>query len=127
MQEGDLMKICIPITTNEGLKAKVNAHFGSAPYFLLYNTDKKAFEVINNSDRKHMPGTCYPLKVLENKNINIVVCTGMGARAVQKLNEGGIKAYRAKFETAEEIVKGHKEGVLEEITIKNACTDHKCH
>jgi len=29
MREEDLMKICIPMTANEGLKAKVNAHFGT--------------------------------------------------------------------------------------------------
>lgn len=121
------MKICIPIVENEGLKAKVNAHFGSAPYFLIYDNEKEAFEVINNSDNHHMHGMCHPLKALDNKGIDAVVCGGMGARAVQKLNEGGIKAYRANVETVVEIVKRYKEGKLEEITVKNACINHSCH
>ena len=121
------MRICIPIVTNEGLKAEVNAHFGSAPYFLIYDTEKEAFEVVNNSDSHHMHGMCHPLKALDNKGVNVVVCGGMGARAVQKLNEGGIRTYRANAGTVEEIVKKYKEGELEELTVKNACSNHSCH
>ena len=121
------MKMCIPVETKEGLKAKVFAHFGSAPYFLIYDIDKDAFEAVSNSDRHHIHGTCHPLKVLENQTIDAVVCRGMGARAVQKLNEDDIKAYRASGETVEELIKRYKEGILEEITIDNACTDHSCH
>jgi len=121
------MKICIPIIKEERLKSKVNAHFGSAPYFLIYNTTSEGFEVINNSDSNHMHGMCHPLKALDKSNIDAVVCGGMGARAVQKLNEDDIKAYRADGGTVEEIIERYKKGKLEEITIKNACVDHNCH
>ncbi|MBU0635159.1 MAG: NifB/NifX family molybdenum-iron cluster-binding protein [Candidatus Omnitrophica bacterium] len=121
------MKICIPIIENNGLKSKVNAHFGSAPYFLIYDTEKETFEIIDNSDSRHMHGMCHPLKALENKDIHAVVCGGMGARAVQKLNESGIRAYRASVGTVEEIISIDKEGKLEEITMDNACADHSCH
>jgi len=121
------MKICIPIIENNGLKSKVNAHFGSAPYFLIYDNEKEAFEIINNSDSRHMHGMCHPLKALDNKGIDAVVCGGMGARAIQKLNESGIRAYRASAETVERIISIYKEGKLKEITMDNACTDHGCH
>ena len=121
------MKICIPITENEGLKSKINAHFGSAPCFLIYDTASENFGIINNSDSHHSHGMCHPLKALENKDINAVVCGGMGARAVQKLNEGGIKAYKVSAGTVEDTVTQYKDGTLEEITIKNACIDHSCH
>lgn len=121
------MKICIPIITDEGLKAEVNAHFGSAPYFLIYDTEKETSEIINNGDEHHIHGMCHPLKALDGKNIGAVVCGGMGARAVSKLNEGGIKAYRAISGTVSDILKRYKEDRLEEITISNACTQHNCH
>ena len=121
------MRICIPIETNEGLEAKTFAHFGSAPYFLIYDADKETFEVISNSDKHHMHGMCHPLKALENQNINAVVCRGMGARAVQKLNGDGIRVYKAITETVDEIIKRYKEDFLEEITLENACVDHNCH
>jgi len=121
------MIICIPIEKKKGLKSQVYAHFGSAPYFLIYDTDEDTFEVINNNDSHHTHGMCHPLKVLENQAINVVVCQGMGAKAVQKLNEGGIRAYRASAEFVEEIIKRYKEDNLEEITVDNACINHSCH
>jgi len=42
------MRICIPVQTNEGLKATVDRHFGSASYFLIYDSNTEAFEVISN-------------------------------------------------------------------------------
>lgn len=120
------MKICIPIVTSEGLKAKVNAHFGSAPYFLVYSTEEKTFEVINNSDNHHIHGMCHPLKALANKDIDAVVCGGMGARAVQKLNEGGMRVYKASAETVEDILREYEADILEEITVENACANHRC-
>ena len=121
------MKICIPIETNEGLKSKVFDHFGSASHFLIHDTDNANFKIIDNNDRNHIHGMCQPLKILANIEINAVVCRGMGARAVQKLNKDGIRAYRASAKTVEDIIKKYDEGGLEEISIENACTDHNCH
>jgi predicted Fe-Mo cluster-binding NifX family protein len=121
------MKICIPTETDEGKKAKVYGHFGSAPYFTIYDTEKDAFDVIDNSNQHHAHGTCHPMSALSGKSVNVVVCGGMGARAVQKLNEEGIKAYRINAGTVEEIVKKMQNGKLEEITMQNACAQHGCH
>jgi len=68
-----------------------------------------------------------PLETLDNKGIDAVVCGGMGARAVQKLNEGEIRVYRASAELVEEIIKTYKEDKLEEIAVDNACINHSCH
>lgn len=121
------MRICIPTETDEGLKAKVNAHFGSAPYFTIYDMDKESLEVINNSNQHHMHGMCQPMSALDNKNIDVVVCGGMGARAVTKLNDNGIKAYKVIAGTAADVVKRYKEGSLEEITPESACDHSNCH
>lgn len=121
------MRICIPTETDAGLKAKINAHFGSAPYFTVYDTDKEIFEVINNSNRHHAHGMCQPMGILDDKGVDVVVCGGMGARAVMKLNEGGIRAYRAIAGTVADVLKRYKEGGLEEITPTTACDHSDCH
>ena len=120
------MKICIPTETGSGLKTAATAHFGSAPFFTIYDTDSKTCEIIDNSDREHMHGMCQPLSVLADKNIDIIICGGMGARAVEKLTEAGIKAYRASDGTAEDILSMLINGTLEEITFENACIQHTC-
>jgi predicted Fe-Mo cluster-binding NifX family protein len=70
---------------------------------------------------------CQPLAALSGKNIDAVVCGGMGARAIQKLNEAGIKAFRAVPGSVEEIAQQFSKGGLEEITAENACQQHNCH
>jgi predicted Fe-Mo cluster-binding NifX family protein len=51
----------------------------------------------------------------------------MGLRAVERLNAGGIKAFKAKGDTVSEIISEYSKGNLEEITPGTACTDHNCH
>ncbi|MFH1716439.1 MAG: NifB/NifX family molybdenum-iron cluster-binding protein [Planctomycetota bacterium] len=121
------MKICVPTQTNLGHKAQVHEHFGSAPYFTIYDTENDICEIVDNSNEHHAHGTCHPLSVLDGKTVNAVVCSGMGKRAIQKLNEGGIRAYRASGATVEEIVKEYQAGRLEEITAETACARHGCH
>ena len=121
------MKICIPTETNEGKSAKVYGHFGSAPYFTVVDTEKNSVETIDNANQHHAHGMCQPMNALIGKSIDAVVTGGMGARAVQKLNEGGIKAYRAIHGTVADIVSQFTKGALEEINVHNACGQHSCH
>ncbi len=121
------MKICIPTETNEGKQAEIYGHFGSAPYFTIYDTEKDAIEVIDNANQHHSHGMCQPMNALVEKSINAVVTGGMGARAVQKLNEDRIKVFRAVPGTVEDVIKQFKNKQLNEITIENACAQHGCH
>lgn len=121
------MKICIPTETNEGLNAKVYGHFGSAPYFTLYDTGTEIVKVVANNNAEHAHGMCQPLSVIGDESVNVVICSGMGARAVQKLNAANIKALRASAGTVSQIIVKYKENALEEITPENACSQHGCH
>lgn len=121
------MRICIPTENKEGLSAKIYEHFGSAPYFTIYDTEKETFKIVDNANAHHSHGMCSPLGVLGTSSIDVVVCRGMGMRAVQKLNEADIKAYRAVAGTISEIIKKYKDNELEELTVQNACAQHGCH
>lgn len=122
------MRICIPTQTNIGRQAQVHDHFGSAPFFTIYDVEQDICEIVDNSDRHHAHGMCHPLGVLDGKSINAVICSGMGKRAVRKLNEGGVRAYRASGARVEDIVTECRESKLEEITVENACGQHGgCH
>ncbi|MFH1226631.1 MAG: NifB/NifX family molybdenum-iron cluster-binding protein [Planctomycetota bacterium] len=121
------MKICIPTETQDGKSAQVYGHFGSAPFFTIYDTEKDTVEIVKNANEHHSHGMCQPISALAGKSIDVVVCGGMGARAVQKLNEGGVKAYRAVPGTVADIAGQFSKGSLEEITIDNSCTQHDCH
>jgi len=121
------MRICIPTETNEGKSAVVYGHFGSAPYFTIVDTEKDSIKIINNANQHHAHGMCQPMNALTGKSIDAVVTGGMGSRAIQKLNEEGIKTYRTIPGTVADIVSQFAKSGLEEITVQNACAQHGCY
>lgn len=121
------MKVCMPTETDRGLEAAVMTHFGSAPFFTIYDSDTESIEHINNRNQHHLHGGCQPLMALNGKAVDVVICGGMGARAVQKLGEGGINVFKVKGTTVKEALANYFEGQLNPITFLNACRDHDCH
>ena len=122
------MRLCIPTETNDGRTASVYGHFGSAPYFTIYDTEKNAVETIDNGNQHHEHGMCQPLQSLGGKDIDAVVCAGIGPGALMRLNEGGIKVYRAVPGTVGDTVGLFAKGGLQEVTVENACNHHHgCH
>jgi predicted Fe-Mo cluster-binding NifX family protein len=102
-------------------------HFGSAPYFTFFDTDKDSYEVMDNSNQHHAHGTCHPMGESNGKHVDAVVSGGMGARAVQKLNEAGIKTYRAEEGTVRTTIRSFKQQKLEEMIPANSFVRHGCH
>jgi len=121
------MRICVPTETDMNQEAKVYGHFGSAPYFTIYDAEMDDFETVDNSNQHHIHGTCNPIDALNDKDIDAVVCNGMGMRAIQKLNEAGIRAYIATGDNVREIIDEYRTNELEEMTSENACHRHDCH
>jgi predicted Fe-Mo cluster-binding NifX family protein len=118
------MKLCIPVKTHEGLDSVLSDHFGSAPLFLVVDTAGGQCSELPNDNQHHAHGACQPLEGLRRHGIEGVVCRGMGMRAVQKLNEMGIKAWRTAAGNVREVIAG---AGLEEITPERACHQHGCH
>jgi len=122
------MKICIPTQTRDGNTAEVYEHFGSAPFFTVCDTQSGSLEIIENANQHHEHGMCQPLSAFAGQKIDAVVTGGMGSRAVQKLNEGGVKAFRAIPGTVLDVLNQFSQGKLEEITVNNACSHQGgCH
>lgn len=121
------MRICMPTMGQAGLQEQVHNHFGSAKFFTIYDTEKKAVEVIVNDNEHHSHGACQPLQAIDGHNVNVVLTNGMGARAVSKLNAGGIKVYLLDGNTVEEAVKNFEAGRLSELSMEGACQGHDCH
>jgi predicted Fe-Mo cluster-binding NifX family protein len=121
------MRICIPIQHDEGLKSPVYDHFGSAPLFLIYDTETQTHEIFANAGAEHAHGMCNPLRALENRKIEAVVCRGMGLRAIMKLQEGQVRAFRTEDETVEQVIASFRNATLEEMTVEHACRNHHCH
>lgn len=121
------MRIAIPVFSNEGENSEVYGHFGSAPCFIIFDTVKKACETVDNRDKEHAHGMCMPLDSFDSRNIDAIVTGGMGLRALQKIAEAGLKAYRSsEGMTVTDVAKSLQAGTLPEITMEEACTHHSC-
>ena len=118
------MKICFPVQHDEGMDSAVYNHFGSAPAFVVVDTDSGAVSTIKNGDQHHTPGACNPLKALDNQQIDAVVVGGIGAGALSRLSQSGIRVYRAQSRTVRENLVHHQDRGLSEYAIQSVCGGH---
>ena len=118
------MKVCFPVLKAEGLDSEVYGHFGSAPVFIVVETDNNAVITINNKDQHHAHGACNPLKALNDKHVDAIVVGGIGAGALTKLNQQGIKVFQAQAQTVRENIQILKDQDLPELTLQHTCAGH---
>jgi len=121
------MVICIPTHENRGLESGAYAHFGSAPAFIIHNTETGTTRFLDNNNQHHAHGSCNPGRTLMGESVDVVITGGMGARAVEMLNAMGIKVYMAKDGTAGSNIEALGRQELIELTMHNACAHHGMH
>jgi predicted Fe-Mo cluster-binding NifX family protein len=118
------MKLCIPTEDSAGLDARVYAHFGSAPFLTVVDTDSEHIELVNNQDVVHEHGQCSPVSSIESQAVDAVVCGGLGKRALARLQHAGFKVYVTNASTVRDVVAEQRGGKLREATIDEACGGH---
>lgn len=119
------MIICIPTKEDKGENSIVHGHFGSAGYFILYNTETNKIETLSNKDKEHVHGACNPLLALDDKHVDAIIVGGIGARALMGLNAAGIRVFKGD----EGKVKGNVDALLNcklpEMVLQHACSGHQ--
>lgn len=120
------MKICFPVTANQGLESKVFDHFGSAQRFVLVDTETDALLSIDNDDQHHAHGACNPLKALAGNQVDAIVVGGIGGGALAKLNRAGVRVYSSQAATVGENVALFKSGAFREL-VPQGCGAHGGH
>ena len=118
------MKIAFPTEEDNGLNSPVFGHFGSAPRFIIVDSEKDSCESVENQNKDHLHGQCQPLAAIANRPVEAVVAGGIGAGALNKLNTAGIRTYRAIEGTVSENLKLIKSGALPEFTLDQTCAGH---
>jgi predicted Fe-Mo cluster-binding NifX family protein len=118
------MLVCLPTNADAGAADTICDHFGSAPFFTLYDSDTDQFTILPNQNSGHRHGTCHPLSQLQEHKIDGVVCKGMGRRAIDMLASQDIKVYLAGSGRVADAVAKIKAGELPEIDPAQACRGH---
>lgn len=118
------MNLCIPVTEDKGLESPVSAHFGSAPIFLVVDTDSGSCRPLPNQNLHHAHGQCQPLLSLAGQQIDGVAVGGIGMGAMMKLRAGGVRVIISGEATVEGTIAAFKAGTLREATPATACAHH---
>ncbi len=121
------MNICVPVENNDGLNSKVYGHFGSAPFFAICDVEGGKVEFIDNGNQHHEHGQCNPLGAIAGKSVSGILVGGIGARALQHLNAGGIKVFRAPQGPLSQALEMFKKSELPEMLATDCCKGHSCH
>jgi predicted Fe-Mo cluster-binding NifX family protein len=121
------MQICIPVLEDRGLDSRVSGHFGSAPAFMIVDTESNNCRLIDNTNQHHAHGMCQPLAVLAGETVDGIVVGGIGMGALMKLQAAGITVFRAVHPTVGETLTAFNEGSLEPVDHNGACAGHHGH
>jgi predicted Fe-Mo cluster-binding NifX family protein len=118
------MKICFPVQQDKGIESHVFNHFGSAPMFVIVDTETNVVDSVHNGDQHHAHGACDPLKALDGRKIDAVVVGGIGAGALGKLIRNGIAVYQAQAGTIRDNIEALAEKDLPEFKQQGCCGGH---
>jgi predicted Fe-Mo cluster-binding NifX family protein len=118
------MKICFPVEKDNGIESAVFGHFGSAPFFIVVDTDTNGLSTINNRDQHHTHGACNPMKALDNQKVDAIVVGGIGAGALTRLNQMGITVHRSQGATIRENLAMFQAKSLPVLTVQGCCGGH---
>ena len=117
------MKICIPTIGENGLNNHVGEHFGRVPTYTIVDLDTNEVKVIPNTS-EHMGGQGYPPEIMAREGVNVMVCRGLGRRAITMFEEMGIDVYIGAFGTVKDAIDDFKEGRLQKAGMSDACGQH---
>jgi predicted Fe-Mo cluster-binding NifX family protein len=119
--------ICIPVTEDRGLQSPVNGHFGSAPLFVIVDTENGQYRTVNNHDSAHAHGMCKPLASLTAERVDVIIAGGIGMGALMKIQAANIRVFLSDLPNVEATLDAFKKGQLEEARPERACPGHEGH
>jgi predicted Fe-Mo cluster-binding NifX family protein len=115
------VRICFPISIDDGIKSYVHGHFGTAPLFLIYDTNRLTSSVFANGGQSHEPGRCNPLEIFSGQDFDILVVSGIGNNALLAFMEAGIKVYQSQQPMVGDNIELMKSTGLPEFRITDGC------
>jgi len=114
------MKIVIPTDNKEGLNSVVAEHFGRCNTYTFLDENGNVIEIIDNTS-EHMGGTGLPPKLMKEHGADILLCRGLGSRALDLCKQFGIDVYVCQVEIVKEIFEMWKNKKIKKANLSDAC------
>lgn len=118
------MKVTIPTMDDSGLTSTVCEHFGQASFFVTVDTETNLAEAAPNNGQHHGQGGRTPAEIIVDAGADVVVCGGLGRRAVKLFQDAGVQVFMGAGGTVQEALSALKEERLVAATEDGACPGH---
>lgn len=118
------MKISVPIMNRSGLSSTVGQHFGKVPDYAILDMESGQLSYVENTS-EHRGGVGMPPELLAKAGVDVLLCAGLGPKAVDMLTSLGIEVYVGAKGTVGETIAAYQAGKLCRADRENACDQHK--
>ena len=118
------MRIVIPTDNRKGLSDKVAEHFGRCNTYTFLDEKGKLIEIIENTS-EHMGGVGLPAELMKKHEAEILLCKGLGPRALNLCEQYGIDVCVCQAETVKEIFELWKNKKIKKAGLEDVCEEHR--
>lgn len=119
-----VLKIAVPTEEKRGLNSRVSEHFGRCAAYTFLDEKGDLIEVIENTSR-HMGGVGMPPDLIRGHDADILLCKGIGHKAIALFEQLGIDVYVCQAETVKEIFQIWKNRQVDKAGPDDACKSEK--
>ena len=114
------MKIVIPTDNKTGLDDKIAEHFGRCQTYTFLNEKGEILEIIENTS-EHNGGQGLPPELMKEHGADILLCKGLGSRALNLCKEFDIEVFVYQTKTVKDIFELWKNNKLKSASTEDAC------
>ena len=118
------MKIVVPTNDKKGLDSSIAEHFGRCETYTFLDGKGNIIKIIDNTS-EHMGGIGFPPELMKKHNANVLLCKGLGPRALNLCEQLGIDVYVYQAETVKEIFYLWKNKKLNKANFEDVCEEHR--
>ena len=118
------MKIVIPTNDKKGLSSSVAEHFGRCKTYTFIDEYGKILEIIDNTS-EHMGGSDLPPELMKEHGANVLLCKGLGTRALNLCEKLGIDVYVCQAGTVKEFFELWKDKKIRKAGFDDTCEEHR--
>ena len=118
------MRYLVPLENDEGLRSRISAHFGRAPFYAIVSCEKLGAEAkveIRSAPGLMHGGGCGATDIIRSFGVDAVIVKGIGIRAIQILREIGVKIYKTSSETLDQVIEELRDEKIMAIDDREAC------
>ena len=117
------MKVGIPSMGEKGLDEQVGQHFGRVTHYTIIDLNTDEIRVVSNTSH-HMGGMLQPPELLKKEGVHIMLCSGLGRRAISLFEQMGIEVYIGASGTVRDAIAAFNNGNLQQATMTDGCQEH---